>query len=202
MLAAVSASKNDRYLDGIATTPNQDYFPKDTTWEWQMKLTGNYELPYKINTSASYTMYNGVNGARTFIFTGIPSASTVTLRLEPYGASKGPVRDLLNVKIARDFSVRRNARIRASVEILNALNSVSPWSMTFASGPNFLYWGTIDSPRIARGSVSVHVLTRLRRMPGRQPSRLRRFGEPRRSSRAFRRAEDGRPSEAEASASA
>ena len=154
LLASVSGSKNDRYLDAVATTPNQDYFPKDTTWDWQVKLTGNYLLPYKINTSASYTMYNGLRGARTFIFSGIPSASTVTLRLEPYGASQGPVRDLLNLKIARDFAVRRNARIRTSVEILNALNSVSPWSMTFASGPNFLNWGTIDSPRIARGSLA------------------------------------------------
>jgi hypothetical protein len=154
MLAAVAASKNDRYLDGIATTPNQDYFPKDTTWDWQLKLTGNYELPLKINTSASWTLYNGLKGARTFIFTGIPSASTVTLRLDEYGSHQGPIRDLLNVRFARDFSMRGSSRLRASVELLNATNAVSPWAMTFASGPNFKTWTTIDSPRIARGSVT------------------------------------------------
>jgi Carboxypeptidase regulatory-like domain len=154
MLVALAASKNDRYLDGIAATPNQDYFPKDTTWEWQAKLTGSYEFPYKVNTSASFTAYSGVQGARTFTFTGIPSASTVALRLEPYGAYAGPVRELLNVKVARDFATGGNTRLRGSVEVLNALNSVSPWSLTFASGPNFLYWGMIDSPRIARGSVT------------------------------------------------
>jgi hypothetical protein len=154
MLASISGSKNDRFLDGIATTPNQDYFPKDTTWDWQVKFTGNYRLPYEIDASASFTAYNGIKGARTFIFTGIPVSNTVTLRLEPYGSYRGPVRDLLNLKIGRDFSVRSTARLRASVEVLNATNTVSPWTMTFASGPNFGYWGTIDSPRIARGSVS------------------------------------------------
>ena len=98
-------------------------------------------------------MYNGVKGARTFIFTGIPSASTVTLRLEEYGGTSGPVRDLLNLRFARDFTVGRGARLRPSIEVLNALNSTSPWTMTFASGPNYGQWGTIDSPRIVRGSL-------------------------------------------------
>jgi hypothetical protein len=119
-----------------------------------VKLSGNYELPYQVSASASYTLYNGIKGARTFLFTGIPSANTVTLRLEPYGAYQGPVRDQLNLRFARNFQIGVARRLRASIEVLNATNAVSPWTMTFASGPNFLNWGTIDSPRIVRGGVS------------------------------------------------
>jgi hypothetical protein len=150
----LSASRNDRYLDGIITTPNQDYFPKDNTWEWGVKLTGHYRMPLQIETSATFQVYNGLKGARTFTFTGIPSQSTVTLRLEPYGTYSGPARDLLNLKFARTFAVSRTGRLRAGVEILNALNGASPWDMSFASGPNFLRWGQIDSPRIARFSAA------------------------------------------------
>jgi hypothetical protein len=154
MLGSVSASRNDRFLSPVVTTPNDEYFAKDTTWDWQFKMTGSYELPYKVSLAGTYQVYNGIKGQRTNLFRSVASSGNITVRLEPYGFRSGPARDLLNLRIARDFVMARATRLRASVEVLNALNAANPWDITFASGGSFGRWGTIDSPRILRGSVA------------------------------------------------
>jgi len=49
MLASAAASKNDRPIVGIIQTPNDQYFDRDTTWDWSLKINGNYLLPWKID---------------------------------------------------------------------------------------------------------------------------------------------------------
>ena len=154
MLGSVAASKNDRPIVGIIQTPNDQYFDRDLTWDWSAKVTGNYMLPWKFDFSGTYQIYNGVKGQRTNLFRTVGSAGNITLRLEPYGAQEGPTRDSLNLRASRNFAMQRNTKIRASVEILNALNSANPWDISFVSGPTFGQWGTIDSPRILRFSAS------------------------------------------------
>jgi hypothetical protein len=153
MLGSVAFSKNDRPLVGIIQTPNDEYFDRDTTWDWNAKLTGNYQLPLRIDLSGTYQLYNGVKGQRTNLFRTVASAGNLTLRLEPYGTQHGPVRDLLNLRVARNFKLGIG-QIRTSVEILNALNVANPWDISYVSGPTFGQWGTIDSPRIARFNLS------------------------------------------------
>jgi hypothetical protein len=153
MLGTVAFSKNDRPLVGIIQTPNDQYFDRDTTWDWNAKLTANYRLPLQFDMSGSYTVYNGVKGQRTNLFRTIGAAGNITLRLEPYGAQQGPVRDLLNLKVARNFGLKLG-QIRTSVELLNALNVANPWDISYLSGPTFGNWGTIDSPRIARFNLA------------------------------------------------
>lgn len=154
LLGSVAANKNDRPLVGIIQTPNDEYFDRDTTWDWSAKITGNYLLPWKFDLSGTYQIYNGVKGLRTNLFRTIGSAGNITLRLEPYGSQQGPARDLLNFRVARNFALNKGSKIRASVEVLNALNSANPWDISFVSGPTFGQWGTIDSPRIARFNLS------------------------------------------------
>jgi len=154
VLGTVAASKNDRPLVGIIQTPNDEYFDRDLTWDWSAKITGNYMLPWKFDLSGTYQVYNGVKGQRTNLFRTVGSAGNITLRLEPYGAQEGPARDSLNLRASRNFALQHNAKIRASVEILNALNSANPWDISYVSGPTFGQWGTLDSPRILRFSAA------------------------------------------------
>jgi outer membrane receptor protein involved in Fe transport len=154
LISNVSALKNRRWIDPIVTNPNQDYFPLDDTWNWQGKVTGNYDLPW-VSVSGSYQIYSPIKGQRTNLFRAIPSSGTVTLRMEPYGdTTSGASRGLLNLRIAKEFSRTVSSRLRLSLEILNAFNAASPWSMTYASGPTFKYISSIDSPRILRGGIS------------------------------------------------
>lgn len=160
VLASYTTTHDYQYVNGnngnqapapIFTNPNQLFFPIDTTWPWQARLTGNYKLPLHFDVSATLNVYNGYRGQRTEVYT-LPNAGSVTVNVEPYGATEGPVRDLLNLRIA--WSLKgRYGNIRPNVEILNATNSAAPWSMTFTSGPRFGYYNNIDTPRIARFGV-------------------------------------------------
>jgi len=168
VLASYTTTHDDGYINGtgggingtpagnngpqpIQTNPNQLYFPMDTTWPWQIRLMGNYKLPYRFDISGTLNIYNGLYGQRVGVYV-LPNAGSVTIPLEQYGATKGPVRDLLNLRFAWVYKLRQST-IRPNLEILNATNSAAPWSMTFTSGPRFGYYNTIDTPRILRGGI-------------------------------------------------
>jgi Carboxypeptidase regulatory-like domain/TonB dependent receptor len=160
VLASYTATKNRQFINGnngnnaaapIQTNPNQLYFPLDTTWSWQGRLSGNYKLPYRFDVSGTLNVYNGLRGQRLGVFV-LPNAGSITIPLEPFGATEGPVRDLLNLRLAWVLKTPRWT-LRPNLEILNATNSAAPWNITFTSGPRYGFYNNIDTPRIARFGV-------------------------------------------------
>jgi hypothetical protein len=93
-------------------------------------------------------VYNGLRGQRTETWT-VPNAGSLVVPVEAYGSTEGPIRDLLNLRIAWTLRARYGM-FRPNVEILNATNSAAPWGMTFNAGPRFGYYNNINTPRIAR----------------------------------------------------
>jgi outer membrane receptor protein involved in Fe transport len=152
MLSSFSAEKNHKLLV-VPQSPNDDYFNLDNTWTWQGRLTGSYELPWQISFSGTSQIYSGIKGQRTNLFRNIPSAGTVTLRMEPFGTTTGPMRALVNLRVARDLSGPWPGRLRFSVDVLNALNGAAPWGMSTASGPTFGQYTSTFSPRILRAGI-------------------------------------------------
>jgi hypothetical protein len=140
------------YLAPIPASPNFDRFNYDRTWNWQVKSTVYYNLPWRVVASSTFEAYNGLHGQRLVNFTGVgtPAIGTITIPVEPYGASTGPTRILWNVQFGREFYFRDRFRLKPSVDILNLLNRADPWAITFTSGPSFLVPTTINTPRIAR----------------------------------------------------
>jgi hypothetical protein len=114
-------------------------------------VTGNYQLPLHFDISGTLNVYNGLLGQRTSTFV-LPNAGSITIPMEPYGSTKGPVRGLLNLRFAWVLK-GPHTTLRPNFEILNATNSAAPWNLTFTSGPRFGYYNTIDTPRIARFGV-------------------------------------------------
>jgi hypothetical protein len=160
VLASYTATKNHAFINGnngnnaaapIQTNPNQLYFPLDTTWAWQARVTGNYKLPWRFDISGTLNVYNGLRGQRTETYV-LPNAGSITIPVEAYGASEGPIRDLLNLRLAWSVKGTHNSW-RPNVEILNATNSAAPWNVTFTSGPRFGFYNNIDTPRIVRFGV-------------------------------------------------
>jgi hypothetical protein len=160
VLASYTATRNHSFINGnngnnaaapIQTNPNQLYFPLDTTWAWQARLTGNYKLPLHVDVSGTINVYNGLRGQRTGVFV-LPNAGSITIPIEPYGATEGPLRDLVNVRVAWVLK-GQHYTLRPNLEILNATNSAAPWNLTFTSGPRFGFYNNIDTPRIARFGV-------------------------------------------------
>jgi len=90
--------KNNNWIEQTFETPNNDYFPKDETWDWAGNLSGSYQLPGDVRIAGFVTSKAGLKGARTNVFraadplggTPLRQLSTVTLRLEPWGTQRAP----------------------------------------------------------------------------------------------------------------
>ena len=80
--------------------------------------------------------------------------STVPLRLEPFGARRGPLRSSLNLRVSKRFPLGNQRSVQLDLDALNALNGNMPWAITYESGPTFAYATQILSPRVLRGGVS------------------------------------------------
>ena len=99
------------------------------------KLAGSYRLPYGITTSALYTALTGAPGQRTYLFRGLPQSGTRVIRLESFGAQRGPARTNLNLRGGKTFSLKGTRRLDLASDVFNVVNSNSAWSTGYASGP-------------------------------------------------------------------
>ncbi|MEO7134767.1 MAG: hypothetical protein ABI024_11170, partial [Vicinamibacterales bacterium] len=151
------ATKNYRWLTINDVNPNNDPFSRDQTWFWAGNLTASYLLPADVQVGAYLQSEVGIKSQRTNIFRAIDpdggppltSLSTVTLRMEPYGAQSGAPTHVLNLAFGKRFSVGRN-RVSFDFQIFNVLNSNAATSKTFASGPTFDYTTGVLPPRVGR----------------------------------------------------
>ena len=154
MLTSYSATRNHRWLRGgsgqVLNSPNDLFFPTDETWDWQFKLIGTYELPWNVYTSAFFQHLAGDPLQRTNVFRSVPNATTVTLRLEPFGTRREPNLNVLNLRASKRFTIRGSRRIELDFDLFNALNTNSPTTIDAVSGPTFGAISAIVPPRIAR----------------------------------------------------
>jgi len=154
MLASYSATKNHRWIRGgtgqVPNSPNDEFFPLDETWDWQFKLIGSYQMPWGIYTSAFFQHLAGDPLQRTYVFRNVPNATTVTLRLEPFGARREPNLNVMNLRASKRFALGGSRRIELDFDLFNALNTNSATTINSVSGPTFGAISVIVPPRIAR----------------------------------------------------
>jgi len=131
-------------------SPNDDRFPLNDTWTWEGRLNASYQFPHAIQFSALLRTQSGIPGQRTFIFTGLPQSSNLTLRMEPYGARRGPAITVMNVRAGKRFALGASRRFELSFEIFNLLNSSAATTTNYASGSSFAFTTGVVSPRVAR----------------------------------------------------
>lgn len=150
-------TKNHRWLTINDVNPNNDLFPVDETWFWAGNFTASYLLPWDVQASAYLQSKQGVKGQRTYQFRNpdpdggpaLASLSSVTLRLEPFGAQRGAAENVFNLRFGKRFPVRTR-RLSVDFEIFNVLNSNAPTGINFSSGPTFGYTTGVLPPRVAR----------------------------------------------------
>ena len=99
--------------------------------------------------STFYQYLDGDPLQRTYIFRSIPRASTVTLRLEPFGATREPGLNMLNLRMAKRFRFG-NKSVNFDVDLFNTLNVNSATSVVVASGPTYGDINVIVPPRVLR----------------------------------------------------
>lgn len=171
LITSFSLTKNHRWLDGIPESPNDEFFPIDNTWEWTSNVAGGYTMPkLGVETSVLYAAFSGLPGQRTYIFgptdpdggTPLRQLNAVTLRMEEFGARRGPRRHKVDFRVARGFRIRGAHRLRMEVDALNVINTNVAWGrgdvlggtgIDFRSGPTFGYATQIVAPRIWRFGI-------------------------------------------------
>jgi hypothetical protein len=155
VVASAGVTKNDRWQIGLPVSPNDNYFPKDETWESSYKINGSYQLPYGFQFGGLFEIQPGLRGQRTYVFRSadpdkgpsFPSSSTITVRLDEYGTDKGPIRHHSHMRLGRVQHIGR-MRMQLNLDAFNIFNSNSQWVKTFVSGPTFGYTQRILSPRV------------------------------------------------------
>jgi Carboxypeptidase regulatory-like domain len=148
------ATKDHMWLVGVPQSPNDLVFPLNEIWERTFRMTGTYQAPYGVGLSALFLALSGVPGQRTYLFRGLPQSGTLTMKMEPYGAETGPVRTNLNLRVLKSFVMGKNRRFNVSADVLNALNSNTPWTTSYVSGPTFGQVSSIPSPGAAQFGAS------------------------------------------------
>jgi hypothetical protein len=154
------AVKNHRWLAGNFRHPNDEFFPLDNQWRWNVKLNGNYNLPHDFLVGGIVELVNGAFGQRTYVFRAIdPSGpplrqlATVTIPLEPYGSRREPHQTTFNARVAKKV-VFSGKSLNFSFDVLNVTNSNAITAVTYVSGPSFGRVNDILPPRSLRAGVT------------------------------------------------
>jgi hypothetical protein len=149
-IASYSMTQNHQYANGVPTNPNLEYYNLDTSTPWSVRISGSRDLPWGWDISAQWIVQNGLLGVRTATY-NLPNSGSLALRVEDV-STKGPSRQNLNLRIARDFHVS-GQKLRFSGEILNVTNNSSPYTMTLSTGQQYGRITAISTPIIARLGV-------------------------------------------------
>ena len=104
--------------------------------------------------SGNFEHRSGDPFARTALFTGGQQISSITLPVEPLGTSRLPNLNLLDFRVEKRLSPRKEQKVAVQLNIYNALNINSATAITQQSGPNYGRATAIIPPRSAQLGVS------------------------------------------------
>jgi hypothetical protein len=139
-----------RDLSATPSSPNDEFFPLDQTWDWSGKLMGSYRAPYDITLSGLYNFLAGVPRQRTYTFRNVPNAVNVTIPLEELGASRDPNQHVVNFRAVRPFQLGGSRRLSLSMEVFNVFNVNTATTVRYVSSSTYGAISAILPPRIAR----------------------------------------------------
>ena len=136
--SSYTANKNHNYVVSVPTSPNDDYFPIDTTWSWAYKLSGNWNMPKDFVLGTIMEAFSGPTGTRTYVFrapgeAGGPALvqqTTVTLRLEPIGSQKEPAYAQVNMRLGKKLNFMDKSLL-LSFDALNVFNTNAVKAATY-----------------------------------------------------------------------
>jgi hypothetical protein len=145
--ASTASGEFNGNVESAPLNPNNEINTADRTWEYTWKLSGVYQLPFGVLTSANYEARSGYPWARQVRFTGstIPS---ITLNVEEIGTRRLPISNQLDVRFEKTVNLMRGHRVALRANIFNILNDNTVLDVTRLSGPNFNRPSSIMDPRV------------------------------------------------------
>jgi hypothetical protein len=133
---------NDRALSDDFNDPNlainrrDNYLNFDSTYVF--KLDGTYNMPWGFISSVNFQHYTGYPLQPTQVFSGFNQGSENVI-LEPAGTIRLPSINLLNIRIARQFSMYEGRlTFEPLVDLFNLTNAQTVDNQVATYGPNYL----------------------------------------------------------------
>jgi hypothetical protein len=125
--SSFTLNKNHAYVVSIPASPNDDYFPIDTSKNWSYKLSGNWNGPKDIVVGMIMEAFSGFKGTRTYVFRaagengGLPlrQLASVTLRLEPTNSESEKSYAQMNLRLGKKFRIGTRTIQSGRVERVN-----------------------------------------------------------------------------------
>jgi hypothetical protein len=135
--------------DLVPLTRNAEIFAARNTRDWYGKVGGSYRFMRPgLLTSANLTAVNGEPYARTVLFTGGKTITSIVLPVEPIGARHYPNAYLLDLRVEKALQLGSH-KLSARADLFNALNTNPVISQTVQSGASFENPTAIMPARIA-----------------------------------------------------
>lgn len=149
-------TKNHEWIQAISQSPNDDRFPIDDTWNWEIRGDVAYTLPKSIVLSSYFRGQSGIQGQRTEVFSSSAlQQGSVTLRMEPFGSRQGPFVSVWSAKVAKGFELGRSWTVEPNFQMFNILNSSAATSTSYLTSTFNRVTGIV-SPFVARVGVDIH----------------------------------------------
>ncbi len=155
LVTSFLATHTDVWRNGIPQDPNAaNFHPKSKYWEWGFKLSGSYELPYKIQAAAMFTSQSGSVWAREVRFTtGLTKQlSEVILLMEDPAARRLPTQNILNLRLEKRQKIGPGTAA-FQLDVFNVTNTNVELGVTARSGATFNQITSIVAPTVARLGV-------------------------------------------------
>jgi hypothetical protein len=151
MMATFGSTWKNLPLGGdlVPLTRNAEIFAARNTRDWYGKVGGSYRFMRPgLLTSANLTAVNGEPYARTVLFTGGKTITSIVLPVEPIGTRHYPNAYLLDLRVEKALQLGSH-KLSARADLFNALNTNPVISQTVQSGASFENPTAIMPARIA-----------------------------------------------------
>jgi hypothetical protein len=143
-------TKNHEWIQAIQPTPNDAQYPIDNTWNWEVRADVSYNLPLGFELSSYFRGQSGIWGQRTEVFSSsLLQQGSVTLRMEPFGAERGPFISVLSAKLTKKFTLKESRQLQVYGEGFNLLNSSAATSTSYLTSTFDRVTGVV-SPLVGR----------------------------------------------------
>jgi len=137
-------------LSATPSSPNDEFYPVDETWDWSGKMMGSYRAPYDVTVSGIYNLLAGIPRQRTYTFRNVPNATSVTLPLEALGAQRDPAQHVVNLRAMKPIRLSGAKKLALSFELFNMFNVNTATTVRYVSSSTYGAISAILPPRVAR----------------------------------------------------
>lgn len=100
----------------------------------QLKVAGNYILPYDINLGVNYRMQSGPPINRQVSVPLSFGGGSDTINVEPQGAHRLPTQNVVDMRLAKIFPLPNNRAFELDMDVFNLTNANTAWEQRSLTG--------------------------------------------------------------------